>query len=236
MILKGKFWRLAFLQSFSAKNFKNKRLTRSLNMFKKLLVASAILAVSSSVFASGVPYIGTSLGINDSLFKTTQDTGFSNATSHVGGRGAVLDVFGGYGITVNQKTYVGGEIFVNDASNSVNSSVPGDTAKLKTKYSYGVSLIPGVMVSENTLAYVRAGVVKTRFDYKETDGDGNTISSDKSNQTGAQVGLGLKTKLTQNVDLRGEYDYTAYRSYKIDGVKFNPSSDAFKVGIVYNFG
>jgi opacity protein-like surface antigen len=50
--------------------------------------------------------------------------------------------------------------------------------------------------------------------------------------SGAQLGLGLQTNVTQNVDARFEYDYTAYNS--VSGLK-SPTQDAFHLGLIYKF-
>src|SRR5690348_7121063 len=139
-------------------------------MFKKLLVASAVLAASSSVafanpykgenykgevvapapcptcqFLAG-PYVGLSVGSrtnwqsNQRLFK-----GFSGIFSI------------GYAAMVNPMWYLGGEFFV------------GDTARLSNKrhhdvrstWDYGFDLIPGVMIADCVMGYVRGGVIRT---------------------------------------------------------------------------
>jgi opacity protein-like surface antigen len=100
---------------------------------------------------------------------------------------------------------------------------------LKNKYGYGLSFIPGLMLSDHTMIYARAGVVRTRFE--------DSVSGYKNRKTltGGQVGLGLQTSLTQNVDLRGEYDFTTYGSQTIDGTKIKPRTDTFTLGLIYKF-
>jgi len=175
-------------------------------MFKKMLMASAILATTSTVvLASGAPYLGASVGIVD------------NTSSQGSFRGVPLTVNAGYGVTMNQNLYLAGEIFgVLGTSTLDNNSI---STSLKTTYGYGASFIPGFMLSDHTMAYARLGVVKSRF-----TNAGKTV-------TGGQAGLGLQTSLTQNWDLRGEYDYTSYK--KFSGV--STKADAFNIGLVYKF-
>jgi len=80
------------------------------------------------------------------------------------------------------------------------------------------------MLSDHTMAYARLGVVRTRF------------SDTSSTQTGGQFGVGMQTTVTQNVDLRGEYVYTAYSSFNnsISSIS-SPRSDAFNLGLIYKF-
>ncbi len=178
-------------------------------MFKKLLIASAILATSSTVaLASGAPYLGASLGVIDNT---------ANAGSF---RGMPITINGGYGAILNQNIYLGGEIFGVIGTSTLNNNVNlGSAQSLKTTYGYGASFIPGFMLSDHTMAFARVGVVKTRF------------SQINETATGGQLGLGLQTSLTQNWDLRGEYDYTKYR--RVSGV--SPKTDTFNLGVVYKF-
>ena len=103
-------------------------------MFKKVLLAGSILAVSSSVALAGTPYIGGSLGVS----------GFKHQS------GVIANLFGGYGDTLDQsqKIYLGGELNLNLAHYS----------KFSTMYGLGVSLLPGIMLSKYTMLYGRAGL------------------------------------------------------------------------------
>lgn len=176
-------------------------------MFKKLLIASAMLATTSTVaVANGAPYLGASVGVVD------------NTSSKGSFRGAPLTINAGYGATVNQNFYLGGEVFGVVGTATLNSN-PTNTGNVKTTYGYGVSFIPGVMLSDHTMTYARLGVVKSRF-----------TNADKT-VTGGQAGLGIQTSVTQNWDLRGEYDYTKYN--KFSGI--SAKADAFNIGLVYKF-
>jgi opacity protein-like surface antigen len=181
-------------------------------MLKKLLLACAILtATSGAALASPAPYVGASLGITDNT---------PNSSSSVAGsfRGAPFGVLAGYGGLLNESFYLAGELNATVATADLNNS-----GILKSTYGYGVSILPGVMLSDHTMAFARAGIVQSRF------------STAGKNATGGQVGLGLQTSLTQNVDLRGEYDYTAYRSISNAGFSTSPRSDTATVSLIYKF-
>jgi opacity protein-like surface antigen len=177
-------------------------------MFKKLLIASAVLAVSSSMaFANGAPYIGLSTGVID------------NTASNLNYRGMPGTIFAGYGAAMGQGLYLGGEVF-----GSFGTAAISDNG-LKSTYNYGISFIPGFMLSDHTMGYARLGLVRNRFTPK-----GNIPSTTVS---GAQLGIGIQTSLTQNWDLRGEYTYTASRH--IPNLSGDPRTDAATFGLVYKF-
>lgn len=212
-------------------------------MFKKLVVASALVLASSAAFA-GSAYVGAGLGVSHQMFTAKEDADMidMHSKSNFGGTGALLNLNAGYGAKLNQKIYLGGEVLVNATSANVKGtefSTADDelTLKFKTKYTIGASIIPGVMVNDNTMAYARVGIVRSRFDVK-TSGTGSfegMSDSDQDSVTGGQFGLGLQTKLTQNVDLRGEYTYNTYRSFNSNGIEVNPSSGNATVGFIYKF-
>lgn len=179
-------------------------------MFKKVLIASAILASTiGAALANPAPYVGASIGV---IANTSSNGGNGQPANY---RGVPVNLFAGYGGIVNQNIYLAGELTGTLGTGELNSN-----NGIKTTYGYGASFIPGVMLSDHTMAFARAGVVRTRF------------SQVSEMSTGGQVGLGLQTSLTQNVDLRGEYDYTAYRS--VGGIG-SPRQDAFNLGLAYKF-
>lgn len=178
-------------------------------MFKKLILATALLTTTPLAMASAAPYGGVSTGIT-----TTTGNHFS------GFRGMPLNAFVGFGGIVSQSFYLAGELTGTLATAEVT-----DSNALKTTYGYALGILPGVMLSDHTLAFARVGVARARF--SEVD----------ATRTGGQFGLGLQTSLTQNVDLRGEYDFTAYQSINrnVNGVNLTaaPRNDAFTFGLIY---
>jgi opacity protein-like surface antigen len=176
-------------------------------MFKKIIIASAILAVTSSVaMANGAPYIGASLG---------QKTNTSTETNF---RGVTGNIFVGYGATIGEGVYLAAEVYSNVATASISDN------GLKSTYGYGASFIPGLMISDHTLGYIRLGILRTNF---------TPSGASSASVSAGQLGVGLQTNLMQNWDLRGEYDYDAYNS--LGGVSGKPRSDEFNLGLVYKF-
>lgn len=176
-------------------------------MFKKLLVASAVLAASSTVAFAAAPYVGASMGIKD------------NTSSHANYRGFDTNLSLGYGGVVSQNFYLAAEAFVVPFDATItNNNGHGDS--IRTSYGYGLSIIPGLMLTDHTMGYARVGAIGSRF------------TTPGQTAAGGQLGLGMQTSLTPCVDLRGEYVYTSYRS--VSGIH-SPKSDQFNLGLVYKF-
>lgn len=181
-------------------------------MMKKILFASALLVSAHVALATPAPYLGGSAGI-------TANTSSQGVGSY---RGMPFSGFVGYGGVLDQNFYLAGEVTGTLATADVTNG-----GLLKTSYGYGISVLPGMMLSDHTLAFVRLGVLRTNF------------SNANSMLTGGQFGFGIQTTLTQNVDLRGEYDFIAYRSNSdFDHATYSslsPRSDTFNLGLVYKF-
>lgn len=197
-------------------------------MLKKILLVSAITSVTTGVaLANPAPYVGASVGLTNNFANTK----VANQNGTFGSyRGVPFSVFAGYGGVVCQNFYLAGELTGTFATADLS-----DNKFFKTSYGFGASVLPGVMLSDHTLAYARLGAVRTHFGEYKDHGD---------NKTGGQFGLGLQTNLTQNLDLRGEYDYVAYKSITttvdsgpLKGKKFtlSPRADQVSLSLVYKF-
>src|SRR3990167_2665883 len=200
-------------------------------MLKKLILVTAMMTASGIAFASGAPYVGASVGVNTDVFNLSDD---ANNTINFGGRGAVGNIFAGYGAMLSQSFYLGGEVFADLTNTTSDITIDADNFKdqFKEKYGYGVSILPGIALSDHTMAYGRLGVVRSKFEVKETS---PVATSEEKSLTGAQFGLGIQTSLTQNIDFRGEYDFNAYNSGNFNGNSLKPRYDQFNVGLIYKF-
>lgn len=179
-------------------------------MFKKLVIASSLLLASTSVaIANSAPYVGASTGI-------TVNTANNNWNGFY--RGVPFNLFAGYGGIIMQNFYLAGEL-----QGTIGTAEISNHGWMKSSYGISGSLLPGFMLCDQTLLFARLGVIYSHFG-----------SFDESS-TGGQIGLGMQTSLTQNMDIRGEYDFAAYRSVSKDGLSTNPRSDLVTVGVVYKF-
>lgn len=143
------------------------------------------------------------------------------STGDVDYMGMIAQLAVGFGGNVNgTPVYLAGEIFGSPKPATLHNN-KGDTLGLKPSYTVGISFIPGLCLDDTILAYVRLGMVNTKFD---------TLNLSR---TGAQVGIGVLTNIATHWDLRGEYDYTSYRS--ISGVG-SPKADEYLLGLLYRFG
>lgn len=173
-------------------------------MLKKFLLSMAIIGVSSSAFAMGnYPYAGFAAGIKN------------NSGNTVNFRGADAAIFVGYSGMMSANFSLAGEVFVVPVTTSINDN------GLKSNRDYGFSILPSIAINESSSVFVRLGIVRTSF-----EGAG----ASKETVAGAQMGIGTQTSIAPHWDLRGEYDYTAYKEYSRFG---KVKSDQVFLGLVY---
>lgn len=177
-------------------------------MLKKIVIGSAILlSTSTGAFAHDGAYVGATVGV-----KTVTDT--FTAT-----RMAPGSILAGYSANVAPNVYLGGEVFADIGSIEIS-----DSNTLRTTYGIGASVMPGIMIADHTMGYVKAGVLHSHF------------TSLNKNANGGQLGLGMQADINSCWAVRTEYDYTAYQKINKSGLGgFNPRGDEFKLGLIYKF-
>jgi outer membrane immunogenic protein len=195
------------------------------------IVSLALLAASFSPLLQAGTYVGAAAGANQGTWKVTDAVGNSvNFTR----RSAMGTVFAGYGSMLSSNLYLGGEgtaSLANTTSRTQNftSTFGVVTANIKQTYTYGASILPGVVVGQGTLLYLRGGMVRTHFSYNAS----NAAISGSKNLTGKQVGAGIEYAYMSNLDLRLEYAYTKYNSMSAFNSSFSPRNNQLQLGIVY---
>ncbi|HSW71282.1 MAG TPA: outer membrane beta-barrel protein [Gammaproteobacteria bacterium] len=161
----------------------------------------------------GGPYLGFNLGLRTNYT--------SNPVAYKGLEGIVT---GGFGVLLKNGFYIAEEIFVEDGVQLQNYSDSAESSK--SSWSAGLSILPGYLILDNLIGYLRLGVVRTHF---SSDGSAN----------GGQVGLGFESALSENWDLRGEYIYSFYET--TFGCSTQPGelgsvkADQFNLGLIYKF-
>lgn len=204
-------------------------------MFKKLVIASAVLAASTGIafaghhsykgdykgemsvpscptcatysFMSG-PYIGLSAGVRNN---------YSGEPAVYKGIEGTLSL--GYAGVLTPMFYLAGELFAGDSFNIKNYH-DGSPGTVRSTWSWGGSVIPGIMINDFVMGFVRVGGQSTRF------------QSPGTSKGGWHVGVGGQTSLAPCWDLRAEYVY--YQYGRVSGIG-HPATDLFNVGVVYKF-
>jgi opacity protein-like surface antigen len=177
-------------------------------MKKSILALSIVVAsMASTAFGWGSPYLAPSLYVQDLTTPTSNFRGLHPRMS-VGYAGQI-DFY-----------YLAAELFVTPFTYTISNTHSEGGDSLRISQDFGASIIPGVLISEGVLAYLRLGVVSSKFHAPSTT------------KAGAQLGVGLQTSLSSAWSLRGEYIYVDYSNASNLG---SPKSDEFGLGLVYRF-
>ncbi len=178
-------------------------------MLKKIIAGAGIFIASLSIAKAASFYVAPSLLYqNMYIHKITYQS--TNPTLSFGYGGTIRDSF----------FYFGAELFGSFYSYDVNN-VPRQNNSLKTRYTYGVSLLPGYVLDTSLMAYLRLTVLATHFEQLSTT------------KRGFAVGAGLEACLTPHWSARAEYDFAKYTTIKRVG---QPRASMYLAGAVYRFG
>lgn len=177
-------------------------------MVKKILFTSALFIGNlSSVFA-GSFYLGPALNF-ESL----------RSNNNIRYEGLRAMAMGGYSVWVRDWLYLAAEVFGGPKPLDINN-VPRHGLSLKTSYSYGGSLIPGIFLDDQIMPYARIGYLSTKFENPSTK------------KSAYQLGVGLEAKVIDCWSIRGEYDYVKYKN--ISGIG-QVRTDEFNLAAIYRF-
>jgi len=216
-------------------------------MFKKLLIVSTILAASSTMaFAGHMSYkgdykgemptaapcqtnigVGPYLGLSVGPRVNVAPLGAFPST-YVGfeGTGSL-----GYGMMAYPGFYLAGEVFGGGSFNIKNYTNAGNSSP-RTTWNFGASILPGFLITNDLLGYVRAGVIRSHFNNAAITTAEGTFGRNNRSLTGWQVGVGGQHNVMPNLDLRMEYVYSQYSSQNTLGT---PMAHQVNVGVVYRF-
>jgi opacity protein-like surface antigen len=195
---------------------------------KKILIVLLLWVFSGEIFAAATPYLGFRLGLNTGNWKLVSPSG---AATYFGSNGQMLEVLGGISYPLANSFSLAAEIFAGDSSTQTANKILDDnttTLKMRSTYSYGLSVVPGYSFGSDMTVYARMGVVKTHFATTEIPGGQANYSP-----TGAQAGCGIAISLSAKLALRGEYIYSNYQTFKLLDNKISPTSNQLSVGFVY---
>lgn len=209
-------------------------------MLKKTLLSTAILALTSNIALAGTMGAVTKDSSEKYTYKAGPYVGFSvgphimltgNPLQYIG---ANFTLSAGYGHLWNQWFYLGGELFGANTVRMKNfgvENIPGrfSISNVRSSWNYGFDAMPGIMLNEKTLGYLRGGVINTEF-----QGASDYVTR-TTHATGWRAGAGIQTNVYKNLDLRLEYVYNQF--YKqTEPVRWgHPFFNQFNFGIAYRF-
>ena len=104
-------------------------------------------------------------------------------------------------------------------------------ASYETTKAYSLYISPMFALNNNTAVFLK-GSLNTINIVETYDGD-NTTDIEIKNKFG--YGFGIQHMINKNVFAKLEYEKIDFKSETVTGVKYDPETQAFKIGIGYKF-
>lgn len=162
-------------------------------MLNKCLAVIGIFVMSFSTALAAGAYLAPYIEYENIYVSS------SNNINHNRYEGLTPGIALGYGINVyNGPLYLAGEGFVNPIKTTDLTSSSNDV--LRPGYSYGASLIPGVVLDGVIMPYLRLGAIWTHF------------NSSNTTKNAYQLGAGIDIQMKCVWTIRAEFDFTRYSS------------------------
>lgn len=210
-------------------------------MMKKALLSILALAPTCCLAWSWScgPYVGAGLGIDTADFRETAQISQSPRNfdvtnkTQLAAQGALGDIFAGYGIH-NSLFYVAAELnfSASTAKSHISNveAVHGTSAAttIRINHNWGIGILPGVLLPQNTILYGRLGYVRGRLHVHTSD---VSLASTHCSRAGARIGVGLEKYICRNFSLRAEYSHIGYRHRT--GRTFDANSAVTKTATLY---
>ncbi len=225
-------------------------------MLRKISLVSSILILSATSSHAGF-YIGASVGPEGASFSQRshvvgQGQGALNfnvrATTHFSGTGVFGSLFGGYA-WIHHQYYFAGEFNGNISSVKYNLTndeyIHHNFAKtyFTMKNSEGISVLPGIFLSEATLFYGRFGYSNGHL--KIVEGADPSIKNFSTSVPGIRYGVGVRQNLTPRWSIMLDYSQINYRhvhSFTFDPIgkvtkttNITPNTAQLGLGVLYKF-
>lgn len=174
-------------------------------MKKQLLCLALATACNVPAYAWNT-YVGMELDVRDI-------TASSSAY-----RGLYPGLFIGYGTALEPDYYFSVELSASLAA-TLNNYYINRVDSMRLTPIYTLSVIPGMMLSSYSMAYLRVGASEA------------SVSAASTWRPGALIGIGLESALSPCWSVRAEYDYTIFSAAGVG----TPRSDEFALSAKYTF-
>lgn len=200
---------------------------------KKVVLSIICLSVAA---LSPISHAITYFGVNAEQYFAHWDfkTYVIGENGHFKANGFNTGIFAGYGINMFPNFYIGGEVFADFIPittstlliNSINYSI-------KSKYRYGISIIPAHYIAPCTSIFLRAGISNSSFKYTQDALLTNSTASVNKDSLAVQFGFGVQARVFKQFQARMEYIYTDYERFNAFGNLVFPQYNQFNVGFIY---
>ncbi len=154
-------------------------------------------------------YVGTNIGVSDLI--NAQSTENPLQSHQLSATGVVGGGLAGYDLSVYNSFKIGFEGFMN--ANGLNIATrsftpPSNSYTTSSQYNAGLRVLPGFEFYPDTIGHILLGYSNAKFTLRDS-GDYGYIDQEL-NKSGFQCGLGMKSRITNQISIRIDALYTTY--------------------------
>jgi opacity protein-like surface antigen len=199
---------------------------------KKLLICLAATAAVCSAQAQSGDFTGFSAGANMAMNAGSYSQAVGTATiDGLGQQSLGVGGFAAYGLSIGSASVLtlGFDYSFSDIkAGEIKSTTSSASAKIQNLWS--VSVAPGAMLTDKTLAYFKLG-------FENGKAVGSSTTEVSKNVTGSSWGVGMKTLFNKNTFLQVEVKQVTFGSARFDGdtVDFTARGTSGSVGLGFMF-
>jgi opacity protein-like surface antigen len=184
------------------------------NHMKKTLLGLVAITASFASFAQTSNFTGTNLGANVSF--AAASTSLTLDTTKIDGlgqqnMGLILSASQGFEMSKSSVILLGLDYSLSESKSGQISS--DSTITLKAKNLWTLSVAPGFLISDQTLAFLKVG-----YEGAQTVGTvtGTGATELTKNITGTSLGFGMRTMVNKTTYLQAEAKQVTYGSAKFE--------------------
>jgi len=194
-------------------------------VLKSSLLSLALVCGTAMATNFSGPEAGVSVTMNGaSIMVDNKDS--NKYDGNYGQQSMGVKLHGGYGFDMGNDTVVLVGLGYNPTEIK-SGSLENSTFKIKNSWS--LSVAPGMMLNDYSLAYVKLSYEAGKLNNK------GTKSSDSYSISGFGYGVGLRTEINKTTFLETEIKQVNYKKFTDDGDNATPSATVGSVGVVFKF-
>ena len=208
------------------------------NIKQVALIALLTTSTITPTFSQSTNFAGPSISIygsnnKSSMTASTLDQGEDNETLKTEKTKLAYGFDAAYTFAIQKDIFLalGASYQINDTSFGSFTDRLDAISSYETTKAYSLYISPMFALNNNTAVFLK-GSLNTINIVETYDGD-NTTDIEIKNKFG--YGFGIQHMINKNVFAKLEYEKIDFKSETVDGVKYDPETQAFKIGIGYKF-
>lgn len=204
-----------------------------------------LAALAGMLSCAGIPgamaeewtgaFIGAHLGSGTTVYRLADPAGIASLKG-LGANGILGGIHVGYDFQL-RNIVTGLQVEAEKDERDFTLKAGDVGGKLKRKWGVGLSLRGGILPSEHTLVYARAGFGHSRFAGSAYTARGSY--GRRKGLNGRYLGAGMEARVAPAVSLRLEYRHVRYDDKSVNTplgpVKLRPTDHSMRVGVSWRF-